>query len=130
MVSVKTPCQTNPEMWVGDDPKARKWAAAQCQPCPARTGWCGRLAAANATKRKPDPGVIAGIDFTHAPNKGGRPPTVDKTSLPTSKTCEHCGRQYTKNGKTNLGHWVRQRFCGRQCARLATLKRNRMARAA
>lgn len=67
-MSVKTPCQLEPELWVSDIAESRRTAARECEKCPA-FDWCAR----EAIKVDPSHGVWAGKDYSKYDAVNGDP---------------------------------------------------------
>ena len=121
---VKTPCQADPEAWVGDDPALRAEAAEACHWCPALEA-CRRAADAGREQW----GVWAGQDRSPHPYTGrGRPrKDVQLPAPPAVKTCPHCGTEFTR-GKRSRAEWAMKATCSRACT--WHLKRKQKARVA
>lgn len=102
---MKTPCQSDPEMWVSDQLAARVEAAGLCiNECPLDTQ---RACAAYALSIKPKFGVYAGRDWTtRGPSERG------------TKNCEECRRKFERHPSEGRAAWTARRFCSRKCAAL------------
>ena len=106
-----TPCQTNPEAWVGDDERTRAHAARECSKCPIRMfAACQKLA-------KVDPfGVLAGRDYGTTIKSAARiqaeldaPPIAEDV-----KECEACGSTIRRGNRDNAD-WAKLRYCSKKC---------------
>ena len=133
---MSTPCQLDPEKWVGDDLDRRVEAVLACQSCPLFDA-CAR----DATRNPPTHGVWAGVDYsrnsvtagriseclhcgiTVVSKKAGRPrrycsaecmyrARYERTQ--ESRNCEACGKEFHKNGLSKR-QWAGRRFCSQKC---------------
>ena len=125
---MKTPCQSEPERWVGDDPDEREEAAHECGTCPLRAECYAR-----AIENGEEWGVWGGIDLRPGsqrrtprracvacgnlvPRTNGRQPRTCPGCVET-KACAHCGHDFARTYQSE-GAWERARFCGHRCAGL------------
>jgi hypothetical protein len=97
---MKTPCQSDPELWVSERPEDRAEAARACHTCPVEAFQaCERLAA----DTRPDMGVYAGEDYHHRKYPAGE-----------VKTCAQCGETFHRD-KSQTSLWAKRRYCSRRC---------------
>ena len=144
-----TPCQRDPEKWVGDNNILRARAAKDCLTCPVldacRDGafgdprsteypmvWAGveyvdgvpveakESAACAACGRK----AVRRSDGKFCSRECYHASTITP-DLPREKACETCQEKFTR-GDWNSTKWRAARFCSRQCAGMARRK-NRAA---
>lgn len=106
-----TPCQDEPEAWVGDNDTARAQAARECARCPLdKFAACQRLA-------KIDPfGVMAGRDYGTTIKSAARIEAIANAQpLPEDvKECEACS-DTIRRGNRDKADWVKLRYCSKKC---------------
>jgi len=122
-----TPCQQDPERWVGKNPKHRADAARICRTeCPVldqcRAGLFG-------TPGPDDHGVWAGTDYTDQDTISGRPCAVCGTinraasgrhprTCPgciETKPCASCGEPFKRTYHSENA-WAAAKFCSHKCS--------------
>jgi hypothetical protein len=117
-----TPCELNPEAWVGDDVHLRLDAARRCGTCPI-LDQC-------RTRPAPDFGVQAGTDYTPRTPKRPFVTNCNACGLPMigragrskrcpacveTKTCASCGGLFERDAKASQRQWEARIVCGRAC---------------
>lgn len=101
---MKTPCQDDPESWVGNDATLRAQAALECLTCPMLDA-CRRAVEADPSLRF---GVMGGVDY-------GEPVRKPTRTVPEVKECAWCGKEIELRSSKRRADWVKQRFCSRRC---------------
>lgn len=105
-----TPCQTNPEAWVGDDDRTRAQAARECAKCPLTMfAACQKLAKVSPF------GVLAGRDYGTTIKSAARIQAAhDNPIAEDVKECEACGVTI-RRGNRDTADWVKLRYCSKKC---------------
>ena len=114
VTEARTPCQEDPEAWVGDDAKLRAQAAIECLTCPML-----KVCAAAAFNETPEFGVWAGVDYTPAASKPGPKPS----SKFEPKNCAECDRTFERTYHSST-QWESQRFCSNRCRGLQQARKD------
>lgn len=100
-----TPCQEEPEAWVGDNDKLRAEAAKECATCPVLTECQRTMFGADKF------GVVAGVDY----GTKGNPTARSYTPRPEEfKECVVC-HDTIRRGKRGRADWEKMRYCSKKC---------------